>query len=53
MAAGRQDPMEVPTGDDEDSPCIGATTDPPERTFVQTDADSGPDADQVYGARWT
>lgn len=47
----RQDPLEVPTGDDEDSPCIGAE-ETPERTFVQTDADSGPEADQVYGKRW-
>ncbi len=47
----KQDPMEVPTGDDEDSPCIGA--DPsPEVTIVQADVASGPDADEVYGSRW-
>lgn len=53
MAAGRQDPMEVPTGDDEDSPCIGETTDPPESTLVNADVESGPEATAVYGSRWS
>lgn len=47
----RQDPLEVPTGDDEDSPCIGAES-TPEVTVVQTDTVSSPEADQVYGRRW-
>lgn len=46
-------PLEQPSEDDEDSACIGATTDPPERTYAAADTDEGPDADQVYGARWT
>lgn len=48
----RQDPLETPTPDDEDSPCIGATTDPPERTYAAADTNEGPDADKVYGRRW-
>lgn len=44
--------MEVPTGDDEDSPCIGETTNPPERTYAAADTQEGADADRVYGRRW-
>lgn len=49
--AKKTDPMEQPTKDDEDSPCIGAEA-TPERTFVQTDTDSSPEATEVYGSRW-
>ncbi|QEQ93629.1 hypothetical protein SEA_ZUKO_51 [Streptomyces phage Zuko] len=40
--------MEVPTGDDEDSPCIGADT-TPEVTVVQADVS---DKDAPYPPRW-
>jgi hypothetical protein len=43
--------MEVPTGDNEDSPCIGAEP-APEVTLVQTDTETSPEAAQVYGSRW-
>jgi hypothetical protein len=46
-------PLEQPSADDENSACIGATTDPPESTLVQADAEQGPEADQVYGRRWS
>jgi hypothetical protein len=48
---GRQDSMEQPSADDEDSACIGAET-TPEVIVVQTDTTSSPEADQVYGRRW-
>lgn len=47
----KPDPMEQPTEDGEDSPCIGAEP-TPETTWVQADVASGPDADEVYGSRW-
>jgi len=46
-----KDPMEESVPDDEDSGCIGAET-TPEIIVVQADAESGPDADKVYGPRW-
>jgi len=45
------DSLEQPSGDDEDSACIGAES-TPEVTIVQADVQSGPDANQVYGGRW-
>lgn len=52
MTRGRQDPMEQPTEDDQDSPCIGEET-TPEVILVQADTSSGPEADEVYGPRWS
>lgn len=48
---GGTDPMETPTPDGEDSPCIGADA-APEYIVVQADTTSGPEADEVYGSRW-
>lgn len=52
MATTPTDRLEEPTGDDEDSPCIGQGTDAPVPIIVQADVESGPEADQVYGSRW-
>lgn len=43
--------LEEPSGDEENSACIGEET-KPESTCVQADASFGPEADQVYGSRW-
>ncbi len=42
--------LEEPTPDDENSPCIGESTEP---ILVQADSNSGPEADEVYGKRWS
>lgn len=52
MSRSKTDSMEEPSGDDENSACIGEDKAPEVTSAVQADVNHGPESDQVYGSRW-